>query len=491
MKNIINNLNFNKQIQNLNLKIEEKNLINNSTKKLVFYIKGLKVLNLLIFKFILQWNGLSKNLFDIILPHKKIFIIKKNFNFPSLLEKMQQRIQSKQINNNNLKENLKKNPNLFWNYLISKNHGTEILFDQKFLLQQIEELKSNNLNNNLILDKLLKRNEIIKSDIFNLIFEWYADINKNNNLLKILKGLPHNLYSYKLLLENQIENKIIDGSKLINKLENFKLIFKGQPKIEQIESNFYKSIKEIKTREYVKSLTIFDSNNVNSLSNNYKFFINNNRIPKNIYYFLEYSFLSLFYLISKPFFEITPDKVIIHLFCFQFKPKKKINKKKNFKKLIYLKDNISMLTRKINRIKLEIISRILRKFFKKSIELEIVRLHYPFYNTNIFVNILGKMINNIKLRKILRLFFKNAKIINPTKLISKKISKIPSFISGVKIRVAGRLLTQKIIPRKTVKTISKGSLARSKVIYLEKARFTNKNKRGAFSITVTTGHIKI
>jgi hypothetical protein len=101
------------------------------------------------------------------------------------------------------------------------------------------------------------------------------------------------------------------------------------------------------------------------------------------------------------------------------------------------------------------------------------------------------MVNKIKLRRILRRFFNNAKIFNPTKMITNKISKIPSFLSGVKIKIAGRLLTQRVIPRKTVKTISKGSLARGKLIFLEKGRFTNKNKRGAFSITVTTGHIKI
>ena len=254
--------------------------------------------------------------------------------------------------------------------------------------------------------------------------------------------------------------------------------------------------KKKSTRKYIKSITTFNSKNAYYLSNNYnyKFFVDNNIIPKNIYIFLEYSFLSLSYLISKPIFEFSPNKVIIHLFYFHIRPKKLIIRYKNrynglFKRKIrYLRDKVSILNKKINRIKLQLISKILRKFFKKAIELEIVRLNYPFYNTNIFVNLLGKMINKIKLRRILRRFFKKAKIFNPTKIIGKKISKTPSFLAGVKIRVAGRLLTQRIIPRKTVKTITKGSLARGKVIFLDKGRFTSKNKRGAFSITVTTGH---
>jgi Mitochondrial ribosomal protein (VAR1) len=133
---------------------------------------------------------------------------------------------------------------------------------------------------------------------------------------------------------------------------------------------------------------------------------------------------------------------------------------------------------------------ILRRFFGKPVELEIIRLSYPFYETNIFVNLLSKTINKIKIKRILSKTFDKANIFNPNKLIGRKISKIPSFVSGVKIRIAGRLLTQRIVPRQTVKTISRGSLARGKAIYLETGRLTNKNKRGAFNVTVTIGHIK-
>ena len=427
MKTIIKNFDFNKQIQKLNLSIEEQKLNNNSNKKnLVIYIKGLKFFYYLIFKFISKWNGQSKNLFNIILSK----------NSPSI--KASQITKTKAELNDTIKAALK---------------------DQSSTLHAVHAPQSM---------------PILGADIY-------------------------------CMPSMQTE---------IDKIKNLNLIFKGQSsidsisKIQSINLKNNNSINEINTREYIKSLTKFESNNAYSFSNNYnyKFFVDNNRIPKNINIFLEYSFLSLFYLISKPFFEITPDKITIHLFCFQIKPKKKVVIYKQGgategseasqaeilnKKIISLKDNVSMLTKKINRIKLQIISRILRKIFKKTVELEIVRLHYPFYNTNIFVNLLGKMINKIKFRRILRQFFNKAKILNPTKLIGKKISKIPSFISGIKFKIAGRLLTQRIVPRQTVKIISRGSLARNKVIYLEKGRFTNKNKRGAFSITVTTGHIKI
>lgn len=520
MKNTLKILDFSKQIQKLNLSIKEEKIFNKSQKnKLFIYVKGLKIFYNLNLQFISNWKNISKNIFNIILPKNEQIIKKVNNKKILLLDKMQDKIQIKNNNNNNFKDNLIKYPNLFIKYLLleKKNQEIKFAFDKNILIKKIEEIKNeNNLNNKNILDnnKLIKTNninilnknfiikdklinkntlEIINSNILKSIFEWYSDKNKYINLLNILKELPYKLSPYNLLIENKIEREKLDLSQSSNNLNNFNLLFKGQPLLDSISKD---SINKKSTREYINSITKFDSNNAYSYSNNYnyKFFVNNNKIPKNIYTFLEYSFLSLSYLISKPFFEITSEKVVIHLFYFQIKPKKKIifykdNTNQLVKKIIYFKDNISILTKKINRIKLYIISKILRKFFKKSVELEIVRLHYPYHNTNIFVNLLGKMVNKINLRRILRRFFNNAKIFNPTKMITNKISKIPSFISGVKIKIAGRLLTQRVIPRKTVKTISKGSLARGKVIYLEKSRFTNKNKRGAFSITVTTGHI--
>jgi hypothetical protein len=120
--------------------------------------------------------------------------------------------------------------------------------------------------------------------------------------------------------------------------------------------------------------------------------------------------------------------------------------------------------------------------------LELVRLYYPYYNSNILVNLFGIYINKIKLRRIVKKFIvKSIKNINKNNLsINKSLN--PSVLSGIKIKVAGRLLTQRKVPRKTVKIFNRGALARSKAIFVETARYTNKNKRGAFSITISIGH---
>ena len=72
--------------------------------------------------------------------------------------------------------------------------------------------------------------------------------------------------------------------------------------------------------------------------------------------------------------------------------------------------------------------------------------------------------------------FKNINIINENSNIT-----LPS---GYKVKVAGRFYKHKIIPRRTVSSFQKGSMARRVVDLVEKARYVNKSKRGSFSVTV-------
>lgn len=87
--------------------------------------------------------------------------------------------------------------------------------------------------------------------------------------------------------------------------------------------------------------------------------------------------------------------------------------------------------------------------------------------------------------------FKVSKIKNLNKGINSRFinNKIPSFLSGIYLKLAGRVLTQKIQRRVKSKVIQKGSLARTKARLINTNRFINKNKRGTFSITIKTGHI--
>ena len=247
--------------------------------------------------------------------------------------------------------------------------------------------------------------------------------------------------------------------------------------IKLINKNKNKDQKEIKINinKYIKSISKYNSETVKYQNIVYQF---NNKgiqnssvgINKNVFTLLESTFLSMSSLISKPIIVITPNKVVIQLFYY-------LNK-------AYSKNNLLIN----NNDKLQSLCLNLSKIYKKPVELELDRLHYPYYDSNILSNMIGLISNIVKLRFIIKNLFKIAKIKKSNNFINK-YSIIPSYLSGFKIRVAGRLLTQRVVPRLTVKTIQRGTLARGKAQFVDSARFTNKNKRGSFSITVTMGHI--
>jgi hypothetical protein len=235
--------------------------------------------------------------------------------------------------------------------------------------------------------------------------------------------------------------------------------------------------KEININKYIKSISKYNSETVKYQNIVYQFNKNNKGIQnssvginKNVFTLLESTFLSMSSLISKPIIVITPNKVVIQLFYY-------LNK-------YYSNNNLL----NINNDKLQSLCLNLSKIYKKPVELELDRLHYPYYDSNILSNMIGLISNIVKLRFIIKKLFTIAKIKKTNNFINK-YSIIPSYLSGFKIRVAGRLLTQRVIPRLTVKTIQRGTLARGKANFVDSATFSNKNKRGSFSITVTMGHI--
>lgn len=61
---------------------------------------------------------------------------------------------------------------------------------------------------------------------------------------------------------------------------------------------------------------------------------------------------------------------------------------------------------------------------------------------------------------------------------------VPAKTTGIKIRLAGRLKTERFKPRKTVQTVQIGSLSKDLTNCINSAAFTSKNKKGAFNIKV-------
>jgi hypothetical protein len=253
--------------------------------------------------------------------------------------------------------------------------------------------------------------------------------------------------------------------------------------------------------------------------------------------FLSIFFKSIYCLISKPVFITTPDKVKIQLFYFLCLPKiflvqnlrkglyvlafgnneikvnNLINQKnrrqtlvRNKKVINNLKNLAQSILTKVYPYKFKNLCTILSKHFNRPIELELIRLHQPFYDSNILVNFLALNINKKKnIRTSIhnfykKIFIKSNKTTSLTTLVnlfgSKSnieniynplINDTAAHISGLNIKIGGRLMRQPIIPKKTVTKFEKGFTAKGKVNYLDIASLTHKNRKGAFTITVKSG----
>nr|YP_009912201.1 ribosomal protein S3 [Dictyophora indusiata]QLD96638.1 ribosomal protein S3 [Dictyophora indusiata] len=164
------------------------------------------------------------------------------------------------------------------------------------------------------------------------------------------------------------------------------------------------------------------------------------------------------------------------------------NSKKNLNILSNIESNNGPSLISLNKIKFKYLISFLEKIFNKKIELELIRLKYPAHNSHILAQVLALSSKNLKFFTIMRKLLYNVNIKHPG-FLKHNFNIIPSYLSGIKIRLGGRLSTEKLIPRKTVKTYQIGSIARNKVNYKDNTRVTLKNKRGVYSFTVITSHI--
>ena len=293
--------------------------------------------------------------------------------------------------------------------------------------------------------------------------------------------LPIEKYSKQLLNNSQSKESLILESKKVEIKEIKETPSKSSyfDKIDMLnvpQSSKAPKENDFKTiiQKYLKSFTTLDIELAQNQSILYEYnskTLNSKILNNNVSKILEYSFFEMSSVISRPYFYVTPKNVIINLFYFV------INKELSNKKFL-----------NINLEKLEGLSAKLSKFFKKPIKLDLTQIYSISNNSQILAHILGKLGLKRKnsFTRIIGRFLKY----NSNKIFFRKriSSRFATLLTGVYIKLGGRLMRGKIVPRRTVKKIQYGSLARSKSNYITEARCTQKNKRGSFSFTVSIGH---
>ena len=130
------------------------------------------------------------------------------------------------------------------------------------------------------------------------------------------------------------------------------------------------------------------------------------------------------------------------------------------------------------------VGELLSKLFRRPVELRLVRLHYPYLNSDILAQYIAINTAKYNFTRIISrasnaIFSSIPDFGNNLELVT-----IPSYITGMKVKISGRLLTQRSVPRQSVQTVQVGSFACDKV---ESASYTSKNKKGAFTVKVWIG----
>ena len=279
---------------------------------------------------------------------------------------------------------------------------------------------------------------------------------------------------------------------------------------------------------------------------NYKFIgnnINNKNIitTEDIIKLISAFFKSIYCLISRPKFINTNDKIIIEILYYITIPDHNVFKWYNFiynkaattskssiltknnkilnikkkptiktilfknfliKKTLFKLNNTNIVNLYIN--KFNILFKLLQgqylpnicaaQIINKPIEFNLIRLHKSDYDSNIlaqlFILILKK--KNIRIA-INKLYTKNniANTASASYLMpayadqAQEYNFIPAYISGLYIKIGGRLMREPIIPRLTTKKFEIGAIATGKVNLVDSARITQKNKKGAYTIKIT------
>jgi hypothetical protein len=116
--------------------------------------------------------------------------------------------------------------------------------------------------------------------------------------------------------------------------------------------------------------------------------------------------------------------------------------------------------------------------------LRLVRLNHSVLDSSIFAKYLALNTNKYSSYRLFNKINSRLPFISSEDSVSKNSSATVSHITGVEIRLAGRLTTQRSAPRKTVRTIRLGSSAKGIYGTDDYSQYTSKNKLGAFTMKV-------
>ena len=198
--------------------------------------------------------------------------------------------------------------------------------------------------------------------------------------------------------------------------------------------------------------------------------INNNRQSSKL---IENYFSQVQALASKPIFSMQENKMVINVFYF-----------------------IAAKEQALHNSTVNSLGEVLSKLYKRPVELRLVRLHYPYLNSFILAQYIAMNTRKYNFKAIMNSLFS---AVRESVMATGSSASLPSQIVGLKVKISGRLATQRSVPRQTTQTAQIGTFSSSVVEnkanmasdsqepvqgVVEHAAFTSKNKKGAFTVKV-------
>jgi ribosomal protein S3 len=172
-------------------------------------------------------------------------------------------------------------------------------------------------------------------------------------------------------------------------------------------------------------------------------------------------------LVSRPVFSVSANKVVVYIFY-----------------------NISANNQALNSNTVNNLGKKLTMIFGKTVEMRLVKQHYPYLDSYILAQYIAINTQDYKLEQIIRRIFSSSA---PTRVFSREekielpytpVNNLPSHIVGIKVKVSGRLIMERSRPRQTVQTMEIGTFSKINLAIVDSASFTSKNKKGAFTVKV-------
>lgn len=132
--------------------------------------------------------------------------------------------------------------------------------------------------------------------------------------------------------------------------------------------------------------------------------------------------------------------------------------------------------------RMTVLGNALSEIFHRSVELRLIRLNSPFMDSHVLAQVLAAHANKLSFNRLM-----SQLNMNLPKVHSGSVSDLPlSEVTGLRVKLSGRLTTQRHGPRQTVSHANFGS--KHKFGQVDFGQFTAKNKLGSFTIKVWICH---